>query len=111
MTWRATSWTLSACPDCGGDLYRDVLDDDVLTCLQCARIFDASQSARIEGTGAATGNDNQALLKDLWDQRLTREARAALWSRLVVGSALERQEARKPTRLKRAPADRNQRAA
>ncbi len=35
---------LRGCPHCGGDLLRDVYEDDEYVCLQCAREFTQPQA-------------------------------------------------------------------
>ena len=35
------AWYLGACPVCGGDMHDDVEDEGWITCLLCARAFEA----------------------------------------------------------------------
>src|SRR5688500_11642575 len=114
MTWSAMSWHLSDCPSCSGDLYQEALDDDAFTCLQCGRVFDLAQSLSVAASAPAPVRPDlgKALLGDLWDQSLTPEARAALWSRLVVDVMVERDQTAEAARFKqRHSASRRSKAA
>ena len=93
MRWHPMQWRLCACPACGGDLYQEALEDESFSCLQCGRDIDAEQSLRQPTPGDSSPFEMRAesLLGELWDQRLSAEARSALWSRLVVETMLDRQ--------------------
>ena len=90
MKWRAMSWHLSACPTCGGDLYREALDDDAFTCLQCGRVFDLAQSMSLVGDTPTTAQADvgKALLGDMVDTIVERDqtAEAARFKRHRDGS-------------------------
>jgi hypothetical protein len=52
-TMRKANLLMRACPRCGGDLYRDVLEADVeFVCLQCGRRVDRKLLEEREPVGA-----------------------------------------------------------